>query len=154
MDGNVIKEFKTTIDNIIDVSPDGTKFITAMYFGGLKLWNTEGRSISDFKEGIYPVRYSPDATKILTGSNNGFLSIWTIEGELLKEFKGKTDTSTSIPFPYAIDAIAISKDETKILAVTSSGLVKLWNIEGRLLGEFTEMGEIENLDFSLTELKF
>ncbi|MEG4939690.1 CHAT domain-containing protein [Microcoleus sp. F4-D5] len=124
-------------------SPDGQQILTASGDNIVRLWDTSGNLLKEFRayerEGISTntrAVFSPDGRQILTTSSTEAARLWDTSGNLLAEFRGTDDRSD------VINAV-LSPDGRQILTVgtfrNKGGLwykFRLWDTYGNLLAQF------------------
>ena len=113
-------------------SPDGNKILTASTDKTAKLWDLQGKIITDLKGHTNIVNsavFSPDGTKILTASDDKTAKLWDLSGNLLADLKQHNEGVKSAVF---------SPDGTKILTASADNTAKLWDLMGDLKVKFIE----------------
>jgi CHAT domain-containing protein/WD40 repeat protein/predicted negative regulator of RcsB-dependent stress response len=117
-----LKPYTSTVKDV-SFSPDGKLIITAFDNGTVRLWDTNGKLITEFKgrtsEGKTAI-FSPNGKFIITSSY--LTEIWDISGKLLAELEGYN---------------ASLSPDGKLIVTTYQG-AKLWDVLGKLLVEFKE----------------
>ncbi|AKG21461.1 hypothetical protein IJ00_09310 [Calothrix sp. 336/3] len=109
------------------MSPDGKKIATSGSDGTVKVWNTFGQKLSEFKadkDGVNSVIFSPDGRNLITVGEESIAKIWDLSGKLLTEFNHDQKVITSVSF----------SPNGKLLATASrDSAVKIWTISGQQL---------------------
>ena len=126
VDVNYFGEIMTSEHNedtlSVDWSPDGTKFVSSSWTGGVQIWDANGNILYNFSEEateIWTVKWSPDGTRIASASaGDDTVSIWNASnGEEISVLTHST--------AWSLDW---SPDGTKILSGNTNGQLTLWDL--------------------------
>jgi WD40 repeat protein len=126
---NVFKGHQSSVIKVA-ISTDGRIIISGSNDNTVRLWNTQGKLLSEFRVpkevSINSVAISTDRRTIVSGSPNGTVRLWNTQGKLLAELKGHQAT---------VESVAISTDGRTIVSGSNDGTVRLWDTQGKLLAE-------------------
>ena len=127
-----------TLVYALKFSSDGTKILTASWWGRSDLWDAASgmylQTYSGNQRGIYSVAFSPDESKLLSGSYDGSTKLWqTSTGKELLTLTGPMNSVNSVSF---------SPDGSKIITGSADSAGRLWDglwdaSTGALLKTFT-----------------
>lgn len=111
----------------VEVSPDGSKIVSASTDGTARLWSLEGRLLAALVGHTSTVTravFSPGGLLILTASDDGTARLWDLKG---REIAALDDHSS------AVVNIAFSVDGSRILTSSYDGTARLWDADGKLV---------------------
>lgn len=127
--------------NDMAVSPDGKFFFTAhghfLYGQGdnmIRMWNTDGQLISEFKghiDVVTCVAVSPDSEVVVSGSKNGEIIIWYLKEKRSLIIGGSTSSINDIAF--SPDGRLFATVSGEFAGGEGDETVKIWTRDGRLL---------------------
>ncbi|MGB4970109.1 MAG: caspase family protein [Saprospiraceae bacterium] len=116
----------THLDKILacDFSPDSNLIATASFDGKVKIWNTNGLVLTEFKAynwGLSAVRFSADGKSIYTSTEVEMEPIiqWDLKGKPMKYFKGHAQVVTSV---------CSSPDNQIIVTGCADNSLKVWDV--------------------------
>lgn len=104
-------------------SPDGKKIFTATDNNGMRLWDLDGNTLTDFdKTTSYAcsVAFSPGGDSILTGSFDGACQLWDSIGHAMPKFIGHSSR---------VQSVAFSPDGKTILTGSDDRTARLWDLK-------------------------
>ncbi|MBD1832568.1 AAA-like domain-containing protein [Cyanobacteria bacterium FACHB-472] len=129
--------------NSISFSPDGKQFATSGDDSRVRLWNSSGQLLAEFKghQGkINSVSFSPNGQQLATAGSDATVRLWNLSGQLLAEFKGHQGNINSVSF---------SPNDQQLATAGSDATVRLWNLSGQQVSEFKgHQGNINSVSFS------
>ncbi|WP_026734397.1 eIF2A-related protein [Fischerella sp. PCC 9605] len=127
----------------VSFSPDGKTIATASDDRTARLWNLNGKLITEFKghqNSVNSVSFSPDGNTIATASLDGTARLWNLNGKLITEFKGHQSSVNSVSF---------SPDGNTIATASSDGTARLWNLNGQQFKKFKgHQSSVNSVSFS------
>ena len=129
--------------NSISFSSDGQQFATSGDDSKVRLWNSSGQLLTEFKGHrgkVLSVNFSPNGQQLASAGSDGIVKLWNLSGQQLAEFKSHQGNINSVSF---------SPNGQQLASAGSDGTVKLWNLSGQQLAEFKgHQGNINSVSFS------
>lgn len=132
------RPFYTTIrqyeDHVaaIAYSPKGTKVLTISLAGQAKLWDMDGKLLTDFSQHSIKINtavFSPDGNSLITLSMDNTARLCDLNGNLLANLNKHTDKVWGAVF---------SPDSSKIVTTSDDKTAKLWDLKGNLLADLNK----------------
>ncbi|THU97559.1 WD40 repeat-like protein [Dendrothele bispora CBS 962.96] len=108
----------------LDLSPDGTMFVTGLGNGEIIFWDTKssapmGDPFQGHMDSVMSVAFSPEGERIVSGSSDNAMRVWNARtGALEGEFQGHSDW---------INSVAFSPDGERIVSGSRDKTVRVWN---------------------------
>ncbi|KAL1663070.1 quinon protein alcohol dehydrogenase-like superfamily [Schizophyllum commune] len=117
----------------VALSPDGTKVVSGLLDGTLRLWDAEtGRQIGGAMRGhdstVCSVAFSPDGLRIASGSEDHTVRLWDAKTgqQLGVALHGHT---------YAVQSVAFSPDSATVVSGSGDCTLRFWDAKtGRAMG--------------------
>jgi WD40 repeat protein/ABC-type dipeptide/oligopeptide/nickel transport system ATPase component len=126
-------------------SPDGERLLTVALDGSARLWDLEGKTITEIvgddnwqkeRQILNSAMFSPDGSSILTTSD-GTARLWDCSGQLRLRF-GSDPYDLDSDLESDLESAVFSSDGQHILTVARDGTARLWDRAGRMLGEILD----------------
>lgn len=122
----------------------------------VKLWNTNGKLLGDFKGHqalVWDVAFSPDGTQLVSGSIDVTAKLWQSDGKLLTTFSQHNGPITSVAYTSharsANDADGTGTDGILVASASNDRSVKLWRSDGTLVATLNgHTGSVSKVEFS------
>ncbi|HEV8083540.1 MAG TPA: TIR domain-containing protein [Chitinophagaceae bacterium] len=127
--------------NSIAFSTDGKYILSSSKDSTARLWDLEGKLISECKDPsqLFCSALSRDGKYIGTGSRDGTARLWNMNGKIIKKFKGDS----------YVEAVAFSPDSKYILTGSFDSIARLWNLDGKMIQQFMgHSGQVTSVAFS------
>lgn len=126
----------------VSFSPDGKHIATASRDKTARLWDLQGKPISEFKghdSAVWGVSFSPDGKYLATASADGKARLWDFSGKELAKFSHKG----------SVGSVSFSPDSKRIATASADGTAKLWDLSGKQIAEFkANQGVVMSVSFS------
>ncbi|HLP47162.1 MAG TPA: WD40 repeat domain-containing protein, partial [Candidatus Kapabacteria bacterium] len=116
----------------VTYSPKGTKILTLSLAGHAKLFDMEGKLLTDFSQHAIKINtavFSPDGNYLITLSMDNMARLWDLKGNLLKTLNMHTDKVWGAVF---------SPDSSRIVTFSDDKTAKIWDLNGRLLADLNK----------------
>lgn len=143
---------------VADLSPDGTKILTAGKFGITRIWDAgSGRELQALQAQerfIRAAEFSPDGTKVLTVGWDGFLFLSGGSGSdgTVRIWDATSGSELQAPRVHEgfVQTAEFSPDGTKVLTTGGDGVVRIWDAaSGRELQALqAHDGSVHSAEFS------
>ncbi len=131
----------------IAFSPDSQCIVTCGIDWTIRLWDLQGRAITEPLRGhdnsVNSVAFSPDGQYIVSGSVDGTVRLWHLQSHsTIKSWVGHNE--------YTVNSVAFSPDGQCIVTGGGDATVRLWNLQGHLINQFflDRKGAVTSLAFS------
>jgi len=108
--------------NSVTFSPNGSEILTASIDGTVKIWNLQGKLITNFKAStvgwVNSAKFDPKANIVATASDDGTLRLWQPNGKLLKSISLGSEKLTSLSFSPEGNEIAVVSNKGNVWIVS------------------------------------
>jgi len=104
----------------VEISPDGTKIITAGNDNLIKIWDTQGNllhTLEGHTQKVWDVAINPQGDRFASASEDNTVKVWDFQGRLLYSLEGHED---------AVRTVAYGDRGKTILSGSEDRSVKLW----------------------------
>ena len=122
-----------------DISPDGTRIVTASDDNSAKVWDLDGNELAslDWHDDLVNTAvFSPDGTQIVTASNDGSAKLWdlqAVDDEGMFKFLADYEIASLDGHTDWVNTAFFSPDGSQIVTASEDNSAKLWDLEGNEL---------------------
>ncbi len=123
-------------------SPDNKIIATAGVEGWVKLWQSNGQLIKQFKahdSSINSISFSPDSVFFATASSDNTVKLWTRDGKLLKIITGHT---------VRINKVIFAPDGKSIFTASNEGTIRNWSLSSIPISSIPTNRAVKDIEFS------
>jgi len=123
-------------------SPDNKIIATAGIDGWVKLWQSNGQLIKQFKahdSSINSINFSPDSVFFATASSDNTVKLWTRDGNPLKIITGHT---------ARINKVIFAPDGKSIFTASNEGTIRNWSLSSIPISRIPTNRAVKDIEFS------
>jgi len=123
-------------------SPDNKIIATAGVEGWVKLWQSNGQLIKQFKahdSSINSINFSSDSVFFATASSDNTVKLWTRDGNPLKIITGHT---------ARINKVIFAPDGKSIFTASNEGTIRNWSLSSIPISRIPTNRAVKNIEFS------
>lgn len=135
--------------NVANISPDGTKVVTAERTGIVGLWDAatgkQIRLLRGHEDQIHDARFSPDGKTIASGARDGTARTWDVETGAQIAVHQQQGGSY-------VDTVSFSPNGKWVMSA-GNGWVEIWNVKTGEVHSSTKIGPEDDGAFS-TDARF
>ena len=109
----------------VEISPDGSKIVTAGDDNLIKIWDIEGNLLHSLKhhsQKVWDVAISPDNQYLVSASEDNTVKVWELNGNLLHTLQGHQDAVRTV-----------TTDGKQIISAGEDRTIKIYDLTGQLL---------------------